>query len=612
VRILLLLIFLFAIQFAAHSSTIEVPKDVATIQGAINVAKTYDVVLVAPGTYVENIDFKGKKITVKSAQGSSVTIIDGNQTGTVVTFVSGEGSGSILEGFTITNGNGELVHFPTIDHRFGGGIFCKGFVSPTITNNIISGNSVDFMGGGIHCENYAYPTIIETTISGNIARCSGGGISCLENASPTIDRCEISGNITPDKFSGEGGGVYCYDSSPILKNSIISKNAAYDSGGGIHCYLYSSPTLINNTISENTASYGGGIYCWKSSSPIISHNTISENSAAATHNGMGGGIYCNDNSEPTITNNYILNNTASGIWMNCGAGIFYGDVSSLIITNNTIWRNKILNGSEGYGGGICFWETASYIKIINNTIVENSVNSKIGHGGGICFNYDATSIINNSIIRDNKAPHQGPEMWVGGVVSSPSTVDISHSLLDLGQPKIYITNVSTLNVGAGMINTDPLFVDPAIGDLHLTYQSQCKDRGYNSVVTELTDIEGDPRIANGSVDIGADEFYTHLYYTGDATPGGAVELKFIDAPTTNPVIFWIGSGVLDPPIHTFRFGNFYLKHPLLVQLSLGSIPPPSGVLSLSYNIGPNFPTMNIPLQALIGKSLSNLCVMQVK
>jgi hypothetical protein len=63
-------------------------------------------VRVAPGVYVENINFNGKAITVVSEAGPNVTTIDGNRVTTVVTFGSGEGPNSIIEGFTIRNGGG--------------------------------------------------------------------------------------------------------------------------------------------------------------------------------------------------------------------------------------------------------------------------------------------------------------------------------------------------------------------------------------------------------------------------------------------------------------------------------------------------------------------------
>jgi len=91
---------------AAFAETIHVPGDYPTIQKAIDAAVNDDTVLVAPGTYVENIDFMGKAITVQSEKGPESTILDGGQQEAVVTFNSGEGYQSILDGFTVTNGDG--------------------------------------------------------------------------------------------------------------------------------------------------------------------------------------------------------------------------------------------------------------------------------------------------------------------------------------------------------------------------------------------------------------------------------------------------------------------------------------------------------------------------
>jgi hypothetical protein len=91
---------------AAHAETLLVPSQYPTIQAGINASVDGDTVLVSPGTYVENIDFRGKAITVKSELGAVSTIIDGNQVASTVMFESGEDEDSILEGFTVTNGLG--------------------------------------------------------------------------------------------------------------------------------------------------------------------------------------------------------------------------------------------------------------------------------------------------------------------------------------------------------------------------------------------------------------------------------------------------------------------------------------------------------------------------
>ncbi len=124
------LCLLFCATAFSYAKIIHIPADQPTIQAGINAAENGDTVLVAPGTYTENINFSGKAITVKSSGGAKATIIDGGQAGSVVTFDSGEGLTSVLHGFTIQNGNAA---------DFGGGVYIDS-ASPTVVANIVSGN----------------------------------------------------------------------------------------------------------------------------------------------------------------------------------------------------------------------------------------------------------------------------------------------------------------------------------------------------------------------------------------------------------------------------------------------------------------------------------------
>jgi hypothetical protein len=113
--------------------------------------------------------------------------------------------------------------------------------------------------------------------------------------------------------------------------------------------------------------------------------------------------------------------------------------------------------------------------------------------------------------------------------------------------------------------------------------------------------------------MGADEFYTHLYYQGDATPGGTIWLKFVDTPATSPVILWLGSSLLDPPVHLKNYGDWYLGFPILFEAGFGSIPGPDGVLALPILIPANIPTpLSLPLQALSGSKLTNPCELKIE
>src|SRR5438552_3400518 len=89
---------------ANAGNTIHVPLDQPGIHAGIDAAANGDIVLVAPGTYVENINFRGKLITVISEQGPGLTIIDGAARDSVVTLISSEGPASVLSGFTVQYG----------------------------------------------------------------------------------------------------------------------------------------------------------------------------------------------------------------------------------------------------------------------------------------------------------------------------------------------------------------------------------------------------------------------------------------------------------------------------------------------------------------------------
>ena len=273
------------------------------IQDGIDAASNGESVIVMPGIYPENIDFIGKAIVVKSDQGASVTTIDGGQAGSVIRFGNNEAQGSVIEGFTITNGTAAS----------GGGIYC-GNSSPTVTNNIITGNSATL---------WAYYN-------------GGGGIFCWYS-SPTI-----SNNIFYNNWGNfEGGAIYLGYSSPIILNNTIDSNRTEGSGGGIECAYNSDATISNNTFISNEAYLfsGGGLDIWEFS-PTVSNNLFKNNFV----DDRGGGISCRYYSFPMIINNTVVENSASA----AGGGIHCNRYSSAIVANTVLWGNSSPSGAEVY------------------------------------------------------------------------------------------------------------------------------------------------------------------------------------------------------------------------------------------------------------------------
>jgi parallel beta-helix repeat protein/predicted outer membrane repeat protein len=220
-------------------------------------------------------------------------------------------------------------------------------------------NSED--GGGIYCF-ISSPTITDCTITRNYAA-NGGGI-CCDGGSATITGCTFSYNEALNNNTA-GGGIYCQsDSSQVTITGCTFTNNRADSGGGIACD-YSNPTISGCTFAGNYALSGGGIACHYSN-PSITGCAISDNTSHYT-----GGISCYDSS-PTITDCTISGNTAA-----YSGGISCQDSSSPTITDCIISGNT----ADYQGGGIRCWDYSSPT-ITGCTISGNTAN-EADSGGGI-------------------------------------------------------------------------------------------------------------------------------------------------------------------------------------------------------------------------------------
>lgn len=215
-----------------------------TIQAAINAATTGDVLIVGPGTYVENINFLGKGITVRSIDPTDPsvvvsTIIDGGGIGSVITCESGEGPDTILSGFVVTNGLG--------NPSFGGGGMFNAGSSPTVS----------------HC------TFTENSAGGSPI---GGGGMLNVGGSPNVSYCAFFKNT-----AAHGGGMLNNSSDATVSDCTFRLNSASSSGGGMANGGGGSPTLTRCTFSANSAADGGGLLNDSTTDPILSRCTICAN-----------------------------------------------------------------------------------------------------------------------------------------------------------------------------------------------------------------------------------------------------------------------------------------------------------------------------------------------
>lgn len=268
-------------------------------------------------------------------------------------------------------------------------------------------------------------------------------------------------------------------SSPAVTNCVFVGNTA-DTGGGMWNKFDSSPRVTNCIFRENMATYsGGGMYNATRSHSTVINCTFTSNSA-----GSGAGMY-QSNSDPVISQCIFSGNSADDV----GGGMFTSYGSDPTVTNCTFYGNSANNGGALY---------------TDNDFTPNPN-------------------VANCILWGN----------------SPN--EIVH--IDDGETMVSFSDVQGGWPGEGNIDADPLFVDAASGDLHLSTDSPCIDAGDNAAVPADTadldedgdtdepipvDLDGNPRIVDGDgndtavVDMGAYEFQGSpcpADFNGDETVG---------------------------------------------------------------------------------------------
>ena len=303
--IMLVLLGIF-ISINGKAAIINVPADQPTIQAGIDSAIIGDTVLVHPGLYIENINFNGKSIVLSSLHLTTgdtsfinQTIIDGDNNDSVIKFIGGEDSTSVLNGFTLQRGLG--VYGPPGYFSYGGGIYCR-HSSPTLKNLIIKNNTYPTDGGGIYCESShirLYDSIIMDNFVNGPFSGNGGGIF-LVRCNGKLENVEIINNTATD----DGGGIAISGSNVTLKNVTILNNYSYDYGAGIAGYKANIKLQNVTSINNRAELAGGGIHCIDSThikivnsifwndfpNEINFHEWSSLNSAAIIHSNIAGGI----------------------------------------------------------------------------------------------------------------------------------------------------------------------------------------------------------------------------------------------------------------------------------------------------------------------------------
>lgn len=400
-------------QNIGRTATFQIKPDVAVYGGFAATETQRD-----QRNYSANITILSGDLTnddTKNVNGLTISI-NGFNAYHVVTLINATES-TILDGFSITGGDGEYNDSSNIEDHNGGGIYNHSG-SPILSNLSIVGNRAD-NGGGLYTVE-GNPIIKNTNFVSNNADRKGGGLCNYRGKielSNVIFNSNSSNGVNYGEFKerGIGGGMYTNSEKKILLNKVtFTKNKSETYGGGLHidysAFTYPESIEIYFNLcnfNENISGIGGGMHVKKSGDDdfesvlLFFNNVIFYGNKAYS----GAGLFSDVNF--TMENSQFVNNIAR--W--AGGGIFsegqnhYGDYPKLTSTlKNIVFKNN--SGQEGggfYNRAYCIMENVLFKD--NNSSPESDY--QYGKGGGMMNNFNGRYKITGGTFSGNKAEEGG-------------------------------------------------------------------------------------------------------------------------------------------------------------------------------------------------------------
>lgn len=470
------------------------------IQLAVDAADPNDIVLVSNGIYTVNqqISIAKAGLVLKSLEGRTETVINGNYPYTTNRCVYLNGSGATLDGFTVSNGCFAITAGAT--YTGGGGIHINNGIvkNCAIINNLLDGPKGGNAsgGGGVCMSGSGNAFMTNCLVLNNTAISNTAGGVLIQNGKVT--GCVISGN-TARSGTAYAGAAYSYAGN--LWNSEILNNWSENNGGGVA--LQAGATVSNCIFRGNVAKNGNGAGVYAEQGGNILKCTLSE------HTNSGSVLYLRFYGN-VVNGSVISNNFAKGI---ACSGTPVADQA--FKCNNTVvclnqqggvsldhpgyMRNCLVFGNNG-GPGIYISEACTNALISGCTIVSNYY--PYSYGGGVVIRSTNMAMISSCIIYSNTSTS----------ASYPDIYDLREPLNSNAVAYCCLGKRPASFTGPGIIEGNPGFVDFAGGNYRLAVNSPCINKGFKeNWMTNSVDLDGKPRIRNGAVDMGA---YERLLLTG--------------------------------------------------------------------------------------------------
>ncbi|MGI9254858.1 MAG: hypothetical protein ACR2J8_14025, partial [Thermomicrobiales bacterium] len=373
---------------ACTSPTVCATCTHTTVQAAIDAAVTGDTILIAAGSYNEDLTIAGKDLNLIGCPSGAAEVILKNASYDTRTLnvtdasnlnisdiviqgyndsVNSRWGGGIQMGATGAGGNLCIGIRSRVENCIappggaGGGINFEGNTTITTMDirdvTIIQNNHADTYGGGLRCGDANITISHNAQIINNTSNRKGGGIGTIYNSlGSTIsihDRVKITGNTA----TGQGGGIFHYGGGTntastvrmlITDDVLIDSNSSGDGGGGIGLNYANADdreqALIQDRvqITNNTALKGGGIAAEGTYITLENSVRVSGNTAANTLAGKGGGVY-------------IYNQNAAQSW------------DMLVMSENTEISG---NTADSYGGGV--YAKGCSVAMSGNSVIKSN------------------------------------------------------------------------------------------------------------------------------------------------------------------------------------------------------------------------------------------------
>jgi hypothetical protein len=474
-----------------------------SVQQALDLADDGDEILVATGTYTENL-FITRGVRLRGGWNVSFTtqspvsypsVIDG--AGAHVISATVESGPALIQGFTVRNGRDGIHLYAgtfTLTHNH---IYstAKQAIEVTTGTLWIEGNVISrAVDGGISINGGA--AVISANLVHNVSGDSGDGIHTEDECS----RVELHGNtvysVTRDGIDAAGRAItltgnLVHDTG---KHGLYIRDAETAQARGNRVYetgergIYArdcSPVLIDNEV-HNTGE--DGIYSHKSCADVEICDNIIYSVGDDGVDGRGATLLISGNVVTDSADNGIKSEQADYTLIEANqvygvgdAGIDLDDAGAFTVTNNII----ALGSGEPGATGVLIQTGASARNFLHHNTLVGGNAARLGTGISLTVGGVEVVMVNNIVVSHS----------VGISATAGAMPSVTHTLL-WGNGLDPIT-------GTGAITEPPRFVAPASWDYHLRPDSPAVDAGLEVGLEE--DVDGDPRPLGARPDIGADE-----------------------------------------------------------------------------------------------------------